>query len=131
MIQVSRIEAFTDALAAVGTKLASSEALDVFDALGEQVAQTARDYAPEYEGPPRPGVYFQPGHLKGQINQRSGRDVATGAPWTHVGAPWYVGGFHEYGTEHEAAHPFMRPTADEWQPQVESAIAAGLAALIG
>lgn len=129
-IQVDNIESFSAGLDATFAALDSEAAVQVFQSLGDEVVQTARGYAPEYHGPPREGVYFEPGHLKSQIDANAGRDVATGAPHVSVGAPWYVGGFLEYGTEHNAAHPFMRPTSDEWSPRVESEIADKLAGLL-
>lgn len=129
-ITVDNIESFAQGLDATFAALDSEAAVQVFQSLGDEILQTARAYAPEYSGPTREGIYFQPGHLKSQMDATAGRDVATGAPHVSVGAPWYVGGFMEYGTEDSAAHPFMRPASDDWSPRVEGEIADKLAGLL-
>ncbi len=128
-IIIENIESYTGALSAFKGALESDDMEQAFRQVAEAGVAIAQGYAPEYEGPEREGVYFEKGHLKSQINARSGRDVATGAPWATVGAPWYIGGFLEYGTEHNGAFPFMRPAADDLEPQVEGTISGAIGGL--
>ena len=102
-------------------KLSSPEALEPFSALGRAVADTARSLAPRYDGPPEEGII--PGELKVEIGSRATRDKLTNAPEVYVFAPWDYGGFMEFGTEHNAASPFMRPAAAQWEGDIEGFLA--------
>lgn len=119
-IEVIGLDSLGGLEALVMDRLDSPAALAPFQALGNAVADTARGYAPEYEGPAEKDVVR--GLLKDEIRSRATRESGGGAPVVYVSVPWDYGGFIEFGTEHNSAHPFMRPAASLWEGQVEGYI---------
>lgn len=126
------VEGIEDALLEfdrMDTVLHSKEIAQAFQVAGDYVAARAKELVPVYAGPAREDV--TPGELRDAIFAHS--YVKDGAPAVVIGvrqdeAPY--GPFIEFGTEHNAAQPFLRPAIDGTADTTEQLVAAAIAKLL-
>jgi hypothetical protein len=110
------------------TILRSSEVQQIFKVAGDAVAGTARELVRVYNGPPLKDV--TPGELRDAIFVRAySKDTV---PYVLLG----VAGVRqalpiEFGNDHNAAFPFMRPAIDQWEAQIGPLVEQSLSALFG
>ena len=109
----------------IDTALRSKDIEQAFQLGGEVIAEAARQLAPV--SPPYP--WTTPGELRDSIYVRA---------YTRDGNVYVIIGtrnvryaaFVEFGTERNAAEPFMRPALAQSQGAVEDAVAKAIADLI-
>lgn len=79
---------------------ASSEALELVGEVAEAIAEVAADIAPEDQGYLSDGIEA----VAGMVD-----NVATG----RVNSTDFKGHWHEFGTRHHEATPYLRPAAEK------------------
>lgn len=110
------------------TILQSNAVVQIFQAAGDAVAGTAREIVRVYDGPPLKDV--TPGEL---------RDAIFAKAYTKDTVPYVLLGVKdvsydlaiEYGNEHNAAFPFLRPAVAQWEDQIGDLVGSALSSLFG
>jgi HK97 gp10 family phage protein len=71
----------------------------------------------------RNGAPYDTGALQASIQADVDKEAAPGMAETLVGPTIFYGLFVEYGTQHNAAHPYLRPAADAAEQRAQRAMA--------
>lgn len=93
-----RLELDEDAIADLGF---DDDAEELSQEAGDQVAELAAEYAPKVSGDGAASIHAEV--------DRDDESVYADVSWD---PDHFYMGFHELGTEHESAKPFLRPALD-------------------
>jgi HK97 gp10 family phage protein len=130
-VEITGLDELTAAFKNMGEKMAKKAIRDALDYSGSVLQVAQGEAAPEYEGSEK-GSPHPAGQLKQDIRRKIRLDPEAGTGVVGIGPSKlsFYGALREFGTSHEAAHPWLRPSFDATAQDAIDAFCKVIAAYI-